>query len=118
MTTETVETQLESGVWISKEEPKAYPPGCCPDCGLAYSAKAIQVAQQGEGETCVGYFSPPGHDHDDNCRKRQYTCPNGHKNTFSIRRKCPAEGCGWRGKEDCFCCKNPKVDCWPEEAAS
>jgi hypothetical protein len=65
--------------------------------------------------TCVGYFSPPGHDHDDNCWKRSYVCENGHRVTLSVRRSCPAPGCNWKGKEKCFCHKGPKLDAWPEE---
>lgn len=60
----------------------------------------------------IGYSSPPGHDHDDNCQTCLYTCKNGHKIKLSKRNTCPA--CDWKGKEECFCHKGKKVDEWPE----
>lgn len=66
----------------------------------------------GTSETMVGFSSPPGHDHDDNCRKRTYICKAGHRATLSIRRTCPS--CDWRGKETCFCHDGEKVDSWPD----
>jgi hypothetical protein len=63
-------------------------------------------------ETCVGYFSPPGHDHDDNCMSRSARCAAGHPNTLSIRRACPA--CTWRGRDECRTCGDRKLDAWPE----
>lgn len=65
--------------------------------------------------TLVGYFSPLGHNHDDNCRTRLYACENGHRYEISKRNKCPALGCGWKGKERCFCHKGAKVDEWPDQ---
>lgn len=62
-------------------------------------------------ETCVGFFSPPGHDHDDNCQRRGVHCAVGHEHTISVRRACSA--CDWKGKEACFCHEGPKVDAWP-----
>lgn len=59
-------------------------------------------------ETTVGYFSPPGHDHDDNCLRQCYQCAAGHTQFFSIRRKCPAPGCDWVGKPDCWCHRGPE----------
>jgi len=64
-----------------------------------------------EGRTLVGYYSPPGHDHDDNCVTRYYACPNNHRQSTSKRNTCPV--CDWRGKAECFCC-GPKVDAWPD----
>ncbi len=79
----------------------------CSDCGGKW------VLESGEGMTLVGYSSPPGHDHDDNCRCRTYTCEHGHQFTFSRRQRCSVEGCGWVGKGECFCHTGPKVDEWP-----
>jgi len=62
--------------------------------------------------TLVGYSSPPGHDHDDNCLKRGYRCEAGHYTVLSVIRSCSK--CDWRGKADCFCCPNGKIDVWPE----
>lgn len=63
-------------------------------------------------ETLVGYISPPGHNHDDNCKSREYRCKNNHTKRISRRNKCPA--CDWVGREDCFCHKDKKIDEWPE----
>lgn len=63
-------------------------------------------------ETLLGYHSPEGHEHDDNCLSRTYICTNNHKISVSKRRTCPA--CDWKGKEECFCHKGKKVDEWPE----
>jgi hypothetical protein len=82
----------------------------CSTCG-----KPLDHVRGGGTEmTCVGFFSPPGHDHDDNCLKRVYVCADGHRTVVSKRRRCPAPGCDWKGKETCFCHPNPKVDEWPE----
>lgn len=67
-----------------------------------------------EMQTLMGYSSPPGHDHDDNCKKRLYFCKNDHENAISIRRRCSAPGCAWVGKERCFCHSGTKIDQWPE----
>lgn len=61
--------------------------------------------------TCVGFYSPPGHNHDDNCVKRDLLCANGHAATISLRRTCPA--CDWKGQDQCFCHPFRKVDAWP-----
>jgi hypothetical protein len=66
-------------------------------------------------ETLIGYYSPPGHNHDNNCRKREYECSCGNTKVISIRRRCPNPECDWVGKETCFCHEGPKVDEWPEE---
>jgi len=69
----------------------------------------------GTRETLVGYISPPGHDHDDNCQYRVYECKNGHKMEVYKRRRCSYPGCTWVGQETCSCHEGPKVDKWPEE---
>ncbi len=80
----------------------------CPDCGEPMS-------HRGTSMTLVGYYSPPGHDHDDNCRTRIYTCPNGHSMGVSRQNSCPV--CDWKGKSICFCHPGEKVSHWPEERA-
>lgn len=81
----------------------------CTTCGKPF------VKHTGSMKTLVGYFSPPGHDHDDNCEKRIYLCEDGHWTFMSVRRRCTTPGCNWVGKEDCFCHEGKKVDAWPEE---
>ena len=79
----------------------------CPIC----KDKIIKQIGFGESMTLVGYFSEPGHNHDDNCRKRLYLCKNNHKFALSKINKCH---CGWEGKKDCFCHKGEKVNSWPD----
>ena len=62
--------------------------------------------------TLLGYYSPPGHNHDDNCMHRAYECPQGHIRKIAKRRRCPA--CDWVGTDRCFCHDGLKVDEWPE----
>jgi len=64
--------------------------------------------------TLLGYSSPPGHDHDDNCVRKIYWCKNGHDQAVSIRRRCLNPKCDWVGKDECFCHPGKKVDEWPE----
>lgn len=78
----------------------------CPECSSPWVR-----AEQGYLETLVGYYSPPGHDHDDNCRRRYYKCANGHGRSVSLRRTCPT--CNWKGKLTCFCHEGEKVEKWP-----
>jgi hypothetical protein len=82
----------------------------CPECGAQFV-----WAEDGWSTTLVGYFSPSGHDHDDNCRLRSYQCANGHRVVVSIRCRCHA--CEWVGKDECFCHNGKKVDAWPELTA-
>lgn len=63
-------------------------------------------------QTLVGYLSPPGHYHDDNCMLQIYRCPNGHFRKISKRRRC--QKCDWVGKESCFCHDGLKLDEWPK----
>lgn len=67
----------------------------CPRCGEICSTSGFST-------TLVGYLSPPGHDHDDNCRHFSLTCPKGHKFTVRARNTCSA--CDWKGKEVCSTC--------------
>ena len=64
-------------------------------------------------ETLVGYRSPGGHNHNDNCLIRVYRCPAGHYLNVSVRRMCPV--CDWKGKTQCFCHPGKKLDKWPED---
>lgn len=81
----------------------------CPECGLPMYTNP----SEGAWMTLVGYFSPEGHDHDDNCLHKAARCANGHVAQVSIRRVCPAPGCNWKGKEVCFCNPHKKLDSWP-----
>lgn len=61
--------------------------------------------------TLVGFYSPPGHNHDDNCRRKLYRCKNDHVVALFIRNTCPA--CDWKGAETCHCHSGKKLDFWP-----
>ena len=72
----------------------------------------------GETVTYVGYISPKGHNHNDNCRVRKYQCKYKHEKIISKRNKCSDRGlnrdCTWKGKETCGCHEGKKVDEWPD----
>lgn len=80
----------------------------CPECGAQW------VLVLGHGQTLLGFVSPHGHRHDDNCATKLYECQNGHRRKISILRRCDAEGCDWVGKTECYCHPDPKVEAWPE----
>jgi hypothetical protein len=67
-----------------------------PNCGG-------NLKYKGWGSTMVGYYSPPGHDHDDNCRFHMYECSKGHSIRERVQRVCPNPDCDWKGKKECFC---------------
>ncbi len=67
-----------------------------------------------EMSTLVGYHSPEGHSHDDNCRKRGYTCEAGHQFVLSVINRCSVVDCDWTGKTECFCHSGPKVEKFPD----
>jgi hypothetical protein len=70
----------------------------CPVCG------EVCTSQQW-GRTLVGYFSPAGHDHDDNCRDFIFEhC--GKRFGVRPRNTCPTTGCDWKGKDSCSVCGN------------
>lgn len=73
-----------------------------------------QMSLKEEWETIVGFEKIPGHDHNDNCTIRIYTCKNGHEIKLSIRKRCPNPDCDWIGKDSCFCHSGKKVDGWPD----
>lgn len=79
----------------------------CPTCGEPMTFDDERVTLIGFGP------SPPGHDHDDNDRRRYYHCPNGHTHVISKRNRCPA--CDWVGEKYDLNYDGPKVDKWPEE---
>lgn len=68
---------------------------------------------RGTWQTLVGYSSPPGHNHDDNCLHSTYGCVNGHEQEVYLRRSCPNPECDWRGKATCGCHPGEKVEEWP-----
>lgn len=84
----------------------------CPTCDAAF------VSRSEETQTLVGYFSPPGHNHDDNCRSRTYTCANGHATRLSIQNRCSDKTCTWNGQAECFCHVGRKLTDWPPLANS
>lgn len=65
--------------------------------------------------TYVGFISPVGHNHDDNCQTKNFLCKNGHKIIISKRNRCHVDGCNWMGRDKCHCHPGKKVDVWPEE---
>jgi hypothetical protein len=77
----------------------------------------LKTVHEGYSETTVGYGSPPGHEHDDNCIIGSATCSAGHRINFSVRRRCTNPDCDWRGKEECFCHVGKKLDKWPTVAS-
>lgn len=77
----------------------------CPTCD------AVFVWASGETTTLVWFYSPPGHNHDDNCRNRVYECANGHRTRLSVQNKCAK--CDWRGRTECFCHPGKKLFDWP-----
>ena len=70
------------------------------------------VGHYGTSSTLVGYSSPPGHNHDDNCVSREYICEDGHKVVLYKQARCP--NCDWVGKLECGCHVGPKVSAWPK----
>lgn len=83
-------------------------------CHTCDSELFYSVNNGAESSTLVGYMSPPGHDHDDNCVSRRYECENGHIITVSKRNKCSNPDCDWVGREKCFCHHGKKVEEWPD----
>jgi|SRR5579859_4199459 len=69
----------------------------CPACGLICKSYSY-------GCTLVGYSSPEGHDHDDNCRSFNFVCECGANFVLTPINKCPTIGCAWIGKSECSVC--------------
>jgi hypothetical protein len=93
------------------------------ECGQPWARLVDEVSS-----TCVGYWSPEGHDHDDNCVTRPLLCAGGCRRRLGIRRRCndhagewdigpEAPACDWRGKEEC-CGDYAYVDEWPAIGAT
>lgn len=76
-------------------------PLVCKECG------GELVASMGIVSTLVGFSSPEGHDHDNNCKTYMYVCEKGHESGFSVQNECPA--CDWKGHEKCFCHPGKKM---------
>lgn len=70
----------------------------CPTCGEDSSVDL----SRGYGQTLDGYYSPPGHDHDDNCKTYTFRCENGHEFPVIPLNECPA--CDWVGSSYCVVC--------------
>src|SRR5271169_3286198 len=56
------------------------------------------------GSTLVGYYSPPGHDHDDNCKTYYFMCECGNHFKISPINLCSNTDCYWEGQHDCGVC--------------
>lgn len=84
----------------------------CSTCGEPMSDRFPGAVKK----TVLGYQSPEGHNHDDNCVSKIYECPNGHKQLVSKRNRCPK--CDWIGQETCSCHPGKKFDEWPEDPTS
>lgn len=79
----------------------------CPSCGAPF-VRADPFIER----TLVGYVSPPGHNHDDNCALRGFYCMDGHGTLVRRRNRCDA--CNWRGAETCnIHPPHIDVDEWP-----
>jgi hypothetical protein len=69
----------------------------CPDC--KGRGREGQIAHTGQIMTCVGYFSPAGHDHDDNRVTYLFACTNPlccWKDSYTLENRCNVPGCPWK----------------------
>ena len=66
-------------------------------------------------ETPVHYnLTIEGHHHDDNCKGYYYICPSNHIKQVFIQRKCEElMPCNWKGKTNCFCHSELKINKLP-----
>jgi hypothetical protein len=78
----------------------------CPECGEPMDRHTLGMT------TCMAFYSPPGHDHDDNHYTRVYFCKNYHGQVVALRRTCSTPGCDWKGQETSGGLK--AVDQWPK----
>ncbi len=71
---------------------------------LRYNCPICSVSLESDNcmSTMVGYYSEPGHDHDNNCRKFYFDCGCGCKFKVRVQNTCPT--CDWKGKEVCGSC--------------
>jgi len=63
----------------------------CPTCGMPFVRHDETIS------TCLGSYSPPGHDHDPNAAMRAYYCENDHMTGLAVASRCSAAGCDYRG---------------------
>ena len=69
-----------------------------------------------ETRTLVGFFSPEGHNHDDNCIVRKFVCFDCKESYKESRvNVCSAEGCNWSGKKACECHGGMKIKKWSDD---
>lgn len=68
-----------------------------------------------ETTTLVGFGSPAGHNHDNNCWCRLYVCSNNHEVKIGRRMEC--DTCDWKGMERCGCHDYDKLNDWPRDPA-
>jgi hypothetical protein len=66
----------------------------CPTCGRECTSNASV-------RSILDFVNQVGHNHNDNCRKFMFRCPNKHKFSVRVRNTCP--NCDWKGKETCEC---------------
>jgi len=92
----------------------------CSTCDEPLVAMSIGITQ-----TSAGFFSPPGHDHDDNGMWRDVWCANGHRGAMYLRRTCAGNyadagtgtwgpstqttSCDWKGRD-----RDNMVEAWPD----
>ena len=69
----------------------------CPKCKTECACKGVETK-------LVGMYSPPGHNHDDNCKAGYFKCVCGCRFSVAIRSTCPTPGCDWKGKTECSMC--------------
>lgn len=76
----------------------------CPEC------KSDEVQTNGSFQTCVGFLSPPGHDHNNNCNITEFSCRDcDYAWKHAKRRRCPHPDCDFVTKETCFCFEGKAV---------
>lgn len=77
----------------------------CNKCGKPLTFAGIE-------STLVGYMSPEGHSHDDNCKSAIRGCKDckwvGEKSWRPFRNFCKDPECDWQGREYCGVCNDVK----------
>ncbi len=58
----------------ARADDKSAFPSRCPECDASWTSMGSA------SRTLVGYRSPPGHEHNNNCLSRSIWCANGHRN--------------------------------------
>lgn len=67
----------------------------CPSCSRLEQTST--VLSWGVTQTLLGYWSPTGHDHDDNPKIGSFRCSEGHY--FTLRYRSTCEACDWKGSD-------------------